>query len=62
LWTIVVLFIFLVCCQIPIYGAETTKSSDPLFFMRVLLASNRGNPLNARVKIKVSNYFSKVLP
>jgi len=21
LWTIVVLFIFLVCCQIPIYGA-----------------------------------------
>jgi protein transport protein SEC61 subunit alpha len=43
LWTIVVLFIFLVCCQIPIYGAETTKSSDPLFFMRVLLASNRGS-------------------
>mmetsp|Transcript_12874 Transcript_12874/g.16642 ORF Transcript_12874/g.16642 Transcript_12874/m.16642 type:complete len:469 (-) Transcript_12874:700-2106(-) len=43
LWTIVVLFIFLVCCQIPIYGAETTKSSDPLFFMRVLMASNRGS-------------------
>jgi protein transport protein SEC61 subunit alpha len=43
LWTVVVLFIFLVCCQIPIYGAETTKSSDPLFFMRVLMASNRGS-------------------
>jgi protein transport protein SEC61 subunit alpha len=42
LWTIVVLFIFLVCCQIPIYGAETTKSSDPLFLVRVLLASQRG--------------------
>ena len=37
-----VLFIFLVCCQIPIYGAETTKSSDPLFLVRVLLASQRG--------------------
>ena len=42
LWTVVVLFIFLVCCQIPIYGAETTKSSDPFFLVRVLLASQRG--------------------
>ena len=41
LWTIIVLFIFLVCCQIPLYGVQTTKSSDP-FWVRVLLASNRG--------------------
>lgn len=42
LWTVVVLFIFLVCCQIPIYGVQTTRSSDPFYWMRVLLASNRG--------------------
>uniref|UniRef100_A0A7S2SBJ5 Translocon Sec61/SecY plug domain-containing protein n=1 Tax=Rhizochromulina marina TaxID=1034831 RepID=A0A7S2SBJ5_9STRA len=42
LWTIVVLFIFLVCCQIPIYGVQSAKSSDPFYWMRVLLASNRG--------------------
>lgn len=43
MWTTVTLFIFLVCCQIPLYGVKNTKSSDPLYFMRaVLAASNRG--------------------
>uniref|UniRef100_A0A7S1TZP6 Translocon Sec61/SecY plug domain-containing protein n=1 Tax=Phaeomonas parva TaxID=124430 RepID=A0A7S1TZP6_9STRA len=42
LWTVVTLFIFLVCCQIPLYGVNTANSSDPFFWMRVLLASNRG--------------------
>lgn len=42
LWTIVTLFIFLVCCQIPLYGVATSKSSDPFYWMRVILASNRG--------------------
>jgi len=43
LWTAITLFIFLVCCQIPIYGCKTNKSSDPFYWMRVLLASNRGS-------------------
>uniref|UniRef100_K3W7S4 Translocon Sec61/SecY plug domain-containing protein n=1 Tax=Globisporangium ultimum (strain ATCC 200006 / CBS 805.95 / DAOM BR144) TaxID=431595 RepID=K3W7S4_GLOUD len=42
LWTVITLFIFLVCCQIPLYGIQTNKSSDPLYWMRVILASNRG--------------------
>lgn len=42
LWTIVTLFIFLVCCQIPLYGVSNSKSSDPFYWMRVILASNRG--------------------
>ena len=42
LWTTIVLFIFLVCCQIPLYGVQTSKSSDPFYWMRVVLASNRG--------------------
>jgi protein transport protein SEC61 subunit alpha len=42
LWTGITLFIFLVCCQIPLYGIKSTESSDPFYWMRVLLASNRG--------------------
>lgn len=42
LWTMVTLFIFLVCCQIPLYGVHASKSSDPFYWMRVILASNRG--------------------
>jgi len=42
LWTAITLFIFLVCCQIPLYGIKSNKSSDPFYWMRVILASNRG--------------------
>ena len=42
LWTAITLFIFLVCCQIPLYGVTIKNSSDPFYYMRVILASNRG--------------------
>ena len=42
LWTVVTLFIFLVCCQIPLYGISLSQNSDPFMWMRVILASNRG--------------------
>jgi len=42
LWTAITLFIFLVCCQIPLYGIKSSKSADPFYWMRVILASNRG--------------------
>eukprot|EP00164_Ancoracysta_twista_P001567 GFYU01002053.1.p1 GENE.GFYU01002053.1~~GFYU01002053.1.p1 ORF type:complete len:475 (-),score=183.87 GFYU01002053.1:566-1990(-) len=42
LWTSITLFIFLVCCQIPLYGVKSNKSSDPFYWIRVILASNRG--------------------
>merc|ERR1712093_803832 len=42
LWTAITLFIFLVCCQIPLYGIMTNKSADPFYWMRVIMASNRG--------------------
>lgn len=41
LWTAISLFVFLVCCQIPLYGASS-KNSDPFYWLRVILASNRG--------------------
>lgn len=43
LWTSMALFVFLICSQIPLYGIVTSKGSDPLYFMRVLMASNRGS-------------------
>ena len=42
LWTAVSLFIYLVCCQIPVYGIRASSNSDPLYWMRVILASNKG--------------------
>ncbi|CAG8723107.1 11924_t:CDS:2, partial [Acaulospora colombiana] len=42
LWTAVTLLIFLVCSQIPLYGIMSSDSSDPLYWLRVILASNRG--------------------
>lgn len=42
LWTMVTLFIFLVCCQIPLYGIMSSDSADPFYWMRVIMASNRG--------------------
>lgn len=42
LWTTITLFIYLVCCQIPIYGIQSAKTSDPFYWVRVMLASNRG--------------------
>jgi protein transport protein SEC61 subunit alpha len=42
MWTVITLFIFLVCCQIPLYGIRSSAGSDPFYWMRVILASNRG--------------------
>ena len=42
LWTAITLFIFLVCCQIPLFGIMSSDSADPFYWIRVILASNRG--------------------
>ncbi|CAD8175715.1 unnamed protein product [Paramecium octaurelia] len=38
----ITLFIYLICCQIPLYGVYRTSGSDPFYWMRVILASNKG--------------------
>jgi protein transport protein SEC61 subunit alpha len=43
LWTMAIVFIFMVGCQMPIYGAEKAKSSDAVFFMSGLMTSNHGS-------------------
>eukprot|EP00123_Amoebidium_parasiticum_P009656 comp19624_c0_seq1/m.23151 comp19624_c0_seq1/g.23151 ORF comp19624_c0_seq1/g.23151 comp19624_c0_seq1/m.23151 type:complete len:475 (-) comp19624_c0_seq1:185-1609(-) len=42
LWTAVTLIIFLVCCQVPLFGILAAESADPLYWIRVIMASNRG--------------------
>jgi protein transport protein SEC61 subunit alpha len=41
-WTAVTLYIYLICSQIPLYGAAQNSTTDPLYWVRVILASNRG--------------------
>lgn len=42
MWTAIALFIFLIASQVPVYGARTGSASDPFYWMRVVLASNKG--------------------
>jgi len=42
MWTIMTLFLFLICCQIPLYGIKSNNAADPFYWVRVVLASNRG--------------------
>jgi len=41
-WTAVTLLIYLVCCQIPLFGIMSADGADPLYWLRVISASNRG--------------------
>lgn len=36
------LMIFLVMSQMPLYGIVSSDTSDPLYWLRMMLASNRG--------------------
>ncbi|CAO0799097.1 unnamed protein product [Mucor circinelloides] len=42
LYTVVALFGYLVMSQLPLYGIISKESSDPLYFLRDVLASQRG--------------------
>jgi preprotein translocase SecY subunit len=42
-WTAIVLVIYLFMSQIPVFGVSTTSGVDPFFWLRVILASNRGS-------------------
>ncbi|TPR01131.1 Cid1 poly A polymerase family protein [Aspergillus niger] len=42
MWTGLTLLIFLVMSQMPLYGIVSSDTSDPLYWLRMMLASNRG--------------------
>jgi protein transport protein SEC61 subunit alpha len=54
LWTALALLIYMVCSNLPLYGVIRTKTSDPFYWMRVILASNRGTLMELGVSPLVS--------
>ncbi|KAL0011412.1 hypothetical protein SO802_006520 [Lithocarpus litseifolius] len=42
IYTVISLFIFLACSQLPLYGIHSTTGADPFYWMHVILASNHG--------------------
>ena len=61
-WTGIVLFIYLLCCQIPLYGVIQNSGSDPLYWMRVILASNKGTLMELGISpLITSNMVMEVL-
>ena len=55
MWTVISLFIFLVCCQIPVFGIRPSKSADPFYWMRVILASNKGTLMELGISPMVTS-------
>ncbi|CAN3353757.1 protein transport protein Sec61p [Diutina catenulata] len=54
MWTGVTLLIFLVMSEIPLYGIASSDGSDPLFWLRMMLASNRGTLMELGISPIVS--------
>ncbi|KAL7129826.1 hypothetical protein ABFS83_13G093800 [Erythranthe nasuta] len=42
-YTVLSLFIFLVCSQLPLYGIHSTTGSDPFYWIRAIVISSRGS-------------------
>ena len=62
IWTGMVLFIYLIYSQIPLYGIYKTQEADPLHYMRVILASSRGTLAELGITpIIGSSYFLGIL-
>ena len=43
IWTALVLFIYSICCHIPLYGAIASKTAESYQWVRMLIASNKGS-------------------
>ena len=56
-WTGMVLFIYLIYSQIPLYGIYKTRDADPLHYMRVILASSRGTLAELGISPIISSSF-----
>ena len=43
IWTFIGLLIYLICCHILLYGVAIRDGADPLYMLRMMLASNKGS-------------------
>ena len=41
-YSLLALLLYDICSNMPLYGVQRVSSSDPYYWMRVILASNRG--------------------
>lgn len=57
LWTVIVLLIFMVCCQYPLFGVEPSESVDLFYHMRVTRASYRGTPMELGIMPIANSHF-----
>lgn len=55
MWTGITLLIFLVMSEIPLYGIVSSDGSDPLLWLRMMLASNRGTLMELGISPIVSS-------
>lgn len=58
LWTALALFVFLVGSQIPLYGVDRIVGGDPFYWMRAILASNRGSLMELGITPLVTSSMS----
>jgi protein transport protein SEC61 subunit alpha len=54
MWTVIVVLIYLVCSQIPLYGIVSSDSADHFKWLRVILASNRGTLMELGISPSVT--------
>jgi len=49
------LLIYLICCQIPLYGVYITDGADPLYMLRMMLASNKGSLMELGIQPMITS-------
>ena len=63
MYTAMALILYLVCSQMPLFGIGPPDSADPLYWMRAILASNRGTLMELGISpIVTSSLFMQFLP
>jgi protein transport protein SEC61 subunit alpha len=45
----------LICCQIPLYGVYITDGADPLYMLRMMLASNKGSLMELGIQPMITS-------
>ncbi|KAI4239361.1 MAG: hypothetical protein LQ349_000460 [Xanthoria aureola] len=55
MWTGLTLLIFLVMSQMPLYGIVSSDTSDPMYWLRMMLASNRGTLMELGISPIISS-------
>lgn len=55
IYTVIYFFIFLVCSQLPLYDIHLTTGAVPFYWMRVILASNRGTVMELGITPSVTS-------